>query len=211
MGEETKSIHKTASPSGANYKASPFLNHFPPETMSSWSEIIRPPPEVSSLAKILTCLRSWLSGSSSCLKFSCSVVRIGRQKLFLESLLNMITDSHSKRMIQGNGCASERKTHTFFPVLGEKWELRLGGRGKGSKGGVEGLDSLYPVQVDYAAVREVKCFGLRGLCEFTNYVNLWALVFRLKKIFMKGRNLSGTGYFQQKHSWFRPRGEQTFL
>lgn len=70
--------------------------------------------------------------------------------------------SQQERMIQrGNGCASERKTHTFFPVLGEKWELRLGGRGKGSKGGVEGLDSLCPVQVDYAAVREVKCFGLR--------------------------------------------------
>ena len=48
----------------------------------------------------------------------------------------MITDSHSKRVIQENGCASERKTHTCFPVLGEKWELRLGGKGNRSKGGV---------------------------------------------------------------------------
>ena len=99
------------------------------------------------------------------------MVRTGRQKLFLESLLNVITDSH-KRMIQGNGCASEKKTHTFFPILGEKWELGLGGRGNRSKGGDEGLDALYPVQVDRAVVHEVKCFGLRGLCEFMNYVNL---------------------------------------
>ena len=195
MGEETKSIHNTVSPSGENSKASTFRNYFPPEIMSSWSEIIWPPPEVSSLAELLTCLRFWISESSSCLKFSCSVIRTGRQKLFLESLLNVITDSH-KRMIQGNGCASEKKTHTFFPILGEKWELGLGGRGNRSKGGAEGLDALYPVQVDHAVVHEVKCFGLRGLCEFMNYVNLWALVLRLKQIFMKGRNLSGTGYFQ---------------
>ena len=29
-----------------------------------------------------------------------------------------------------------REKHTCFPVLGEKWELRLGGRGNRSKGGV---------------------------------------------------------------------------
>ena len=119
MGEETKPIQKTVSPSGANSKASPFPNHFLPETMSSWSEIIWLLPEVSSLAEIPTCLRFWIHGSSSWLKFSSSVVRTGRQKLFLESLLNEITDSHSKRVIQENGCASERKTHMLPSFRGE--------------------------------------------------------------------------------------------
>lgn len=120
MGEETKPIQKTVSPSDANSKASPFPNHFLPETMSSWSEIIWPMPEVSSLAETPTCLRFWINGSSSSLKFSCSVVKNWETEAF-----SGVTVKYDHRQSQQEGysrkwlCKREKNTHMLPSFRGE--------------------------------------------------------------------------------------------
>lgn len=86
--------------------------------------------------------------------------------------------------------------------LRKKWELRVG---VSSKGAI--IQSRKTMQLCLKA----SAFDLRGLSDFRSCVDLWVLVFILKKTCIKGRNLSGKEHFWSKAYLMWVRGQQTFF